>query len=91
MTITNYCSEIPKREKQKFNHFSLKTSQVTQGVAENIQWVIDADFMTVKLHYNTELGAVKDRKKTKLCSEPASPVHILNVLTIIMQSLNIKE
>ena len=29
--------------------------------------------------------------KTKLCSGPASPVHIFNMLTIIMQSLNIKE
>ena len=78
-------------EKQKFNHFSLKSSRVTQGVAENIQCVIDADFITLELYYNTELGAVIDRKKTKLCSGPASPVHIFNVLTIIMQSLNIKE
>ena len=31
------------------------------------------------------------QNKTKLCSGPASPVHIFNVLTIIMQSLNIKE
>ena len=27
----------------------------------------------------------------KLCSKPASPVHIFNVLTIIVQSLSIKE
>ena len=59
MTITNYCREIPKREKQKFNNFSLKSSRVTQGVAENIQCVIDADFMTLELYYNTELGAEK--------------------------------
>ena len=29
--------------------------------------------------------------KTQLCSGPASPEHIFNVWTIIMQSLNIKE
>ena len=29
--------------------------------------------------------------KTKLCSGPASRVHIFNVGTIIMQSLNIKK
>ena len=32
-----------------------------------------------------------NKNKTKLCSGPASSVHIFNVLTLIMQSLNIKE
>ena len=32
-----------------------------------------------------------DRNKTKLCSGPASSVHIFNGWTIIMQSFNKKE
>ena len=35
-TITNYCSGISKREKQKFDHFSLKSSRGTEGVSENM-------------------------------------------------------
>ena len=36
MTIINYCSEIFKRKKQKFDRFSLKSSRGTQGVAKNM-------------------------------------------------------
>ena len=32
----NVCSEISNREKQKFDHFSLKSSQGTHGVAGNM-------------------------------------------------------
>ena len=67
MTITNYCIEISKREKQKFDHFSLKSSRVTQAVAENIQCVIDANFITLELYYNAELGTVRDRNKDTRC------------------------
>ena len=63
MTITNYCSEISKREKQKFNHFSLKSSGWTQGVAENMTVPHNCQFLPLDLYYNTELGAVIDRNK----------------------------
>ena len=63
MTITNYCSEISKREKQKFNHFSLKSSGWTQGVAENMTVRHNCQFLPLDLYYNTELGAVIDRNK----------------------------
>ena len=36
MKTTNSCSELSKWEKQKFDHFSLKSSRGTQGVAENM-------------------------------------------------------
>ena len=39
----------------------------------------------------TKKEQIMTLNKIKLCSGPASLVHILNVWTIIMQSLNVKE
>ena len=58
ITITNYCSEISKREKQRFDHFSLRSSQSTQ-VAENMTVRHrSCQFLPLELYYNTKLGAV---------------------------------
>ena len=63
MTITNYCSEISKREKPKFDHVSLKSSRGTHGVAENMTVHHRCQFLSLELYYNTEIGTVIDRNK----------------------------
>ena len=80
-TITNYnCSEISKREKQKFDHLSLKSSRGTQKVAENMsQCVIDANFMSLELYYHTELGAVIDRNKDTRCIAICIEIRVFHI------------
>ena len=63
MTIANYCSEISKREKQEIRSFLL----IKQPRNTRSKCVIDANFMTLELYYNTKLGAVIDRNKDTRC------------------------
>ena len=77
MTIRNYWSEISKREKQKFDHFYLKSSWGTQGVAENL--TVCANFMTLELYYNTELGAVIDRNKVTRCIAICIAIRVFHI------------
>ena len=79
-TITNYCSEISKREKHKFNHFSLKGSRGTEGVAEYMTMCNRCQlFMTFELYHNTELGAVIDRNKDTRCIPICIPIRVFHI------------
>ena len=63
-------SDIFKREKQKFDHFSLKSTPGTQGVAENLTVRHRCQFLPLELYYNTEpVGAVIDRNKDTRLSQ----------------------
>ena len=81
MTITIYCSEISKREKQNFDHLSLNRNRGTHGVAENMTVFNRSHFMTLELSNNTEaeLGAGIDRTKETRCIAICIPTWVFHI------------
>ena len=78
-TITNYCSEISKREGTNSIISPWKTAEGQKELLKIWQCVIDANFMTLEKYYNTELGAVIDRNKDTRCITICIAIQVFHI------------
>ena len=78
-SITNYCSEISKREGTNSIISPWKAADGQKEWLKIWQCVKDANFMTLEIYHITELGAVIDRNKDTRCIAICIAIRVFHI------------